>query len=104
MSHDGCGCGCGNHGGGQDHPDKPRQWESVPDDEIICHCSKITKKVLVDAIRNGAYTVPLLKVLTGIGRTKPCPNNHECVRDAMELVQIYGTTTLSDALVSLDED
>jgi NAD(P)H-nitrite reductase large subunit len=104
MAHDDCGCGCGGHGDDTAHPHEPRQWEAIDDEEIICHCSKISKKTLVDAIRNGAYTIPLLKILTGIGRTKSCPNNHECVHDAMELVQVYGTTTLSDALISLDEE
>lgn len=104
--HDDCGCGCGSGGHGDDstQAETPKQWEAVADEEIICHCSNISKKTIVNAIRNGAYTVPLLKILTGIGRTRPCPNDHHCVIDAMELVKVYGTTTLSDALIVLDDE
>jgi NAD(P)H-nitrite reductase large subunit len=96
---DGCGCGCGC-GGGDDLEGRElaTYWQSAPDDATVCVCAGVDKRAVVATIRNGAFTAPLVKVLTGIGRGNPCPTGHGCLRHLPVLLELYGQTTMSDAL------
>jgi len=87
--HQGCGCGCG----GEPEPDPTRDWSAVGDDELVCYCSQVAKKAVVDAIALGAVTMPLLGAMTGAGRVKECaknnPSGRSCAGDLAELVRLY---------------
>lgn len=76
----------------------------MPDEEVVCECGKVTKRAIVDAVKNGASTLPLIKIITGAGRGRPCPNDHGCLVDVREIIARYGTTTISDSLRSMDEE
>ena len=92
-SHKGCSCGCGC--GHQEAPEARllAQWQAAPPHQIVCPCQGITKAQLIQAIECGAYTIPLLGVLTGAGRGKDCPRLHpqhrSCHPDLAALIQLY---------------
>lgn len=90
--HQGCGCGCGGHGEGPGIPPS-RDWAAAGDEEIVCHCGQVTKRAIVEAIELGAYTLPLLKTLTGAGRGKRCaetnPRGESCEADLATLLERY---------------
>jgi hypothetical protein len=58
----------------------------------------VTKKVLVDAIQMGAYTLPLVKTMTGAGRVRRCdennPSGRSCEADLAELIRLYGSPSM----------
>jgi hypothetical protein len=90
-----CGCGCGHHDEG-DHSLRlapTRDWTLAGDEETVCYCQTISKGALVEAIRQGAYTLPLLKTMTGAGRGRQCKQRHPdgrgCEADLEELVRLY---------------
>ncbi len=90
-----CGCGCGQHGGaGQTAYDGP-DWASLPDHTLVCPCRGVSKAQVKEAIRLGAYTVPLLGAMTGAGRGNECAQKHpqgrSCQADLAELIRIYQT-------------
>jgi bacterioferritin-associated ferredoxin len=74
--NNGCGCGCGHHhaapAGAYDGPD----WTNEPDEALVCHCTGVTKGQVVEAIHKGAYTVPLLKIMTGTVHGQDCKQKH----------------------------
>lgn len=88
-----CGCGCGGHGG----PSGPatRDWKAAPDSEIVCHCHGLTKGDILAAIEQGAFTLPLVKTMTGAGRGGDCKAKHpagvSCEVDIDHLLGIYAT-------------
>lgn len=98
------GCGCGGHGSSWLDDEELVRWDGADDDELVCHCAEVTKAVVVKAIRDGAYTLPLLKVLTGLGRGSPCPNNHQCLTHLQPLLKLYGQTTLAGALQEVEPE
>jgi NAD(P)H-nitrite reductase large subunit len=91
--HGGCGCGCGSHGGQFLKMDLGLDWAAAPDDEIVCGCAGVDKAAVVKAIEMGAYTLPLIKTLTGAGRGSDCeqtnPRGRCCRPDIEELIRIY---------------
>lgn len=90
-----CGCGCGHHhssaASAYDGPD----WKSQPDDALVCYCMGVTKAQVVEAIIKGAYTVPLLKIMTGTVHGQDCKTKHPlkrtCEVDLEELIRRYQT-------------
>ncbi len=100
----GCGCGCGDGSAKLPNSKRLKFWEEAADDTIVCECARVDKRTIVEAIRNGAFTAPLIKVLTGIGRGTSCTTGHECLHHLTYLLQLYGQTTLSDALFVFDEE
>lgn len=94
-TNNGCGCGCGHHHGATglnyDGPD----WITQPDDTLVCHCMGVTKAEVLAAINQGAYTVPLLKIMTGTVNGKQCKEKHPlgrtCEVDLEELIRLYQT-------------
>ena len=92
-SHKGSGCGCGC---GQEAVPEARllsQWRAAPPHQIACPCQGVTKAQVLQAIETGAYTIPLLGVLTGAGRGKECarlhPQGRSCHPDLAALIQLY---------------
>lgn len=91
--NNGCGCGCGHHhaapAGAYDGPD----WTNEPEEALVCHCMGVTKGQVLEAINKGAYTVPLLKIMTGAVHGKDCKQKHPlgrtCEVDLEELIRIY---------------
>ena len=89
-----CGCGCGRHDGDHSLRVAPtRDWTQASDEETVCYCQTIAKGALVEAIRQGAYTLPLLKTMTGAGRGRQCKQRHPdergCEADLEELIRLY---------------
>lgn len=88
-----CGCGCGQHGPAEDGPPPSRDWAQAADDELVCYCQTVSKGSLKEAIRQGAYTLPLLKAMTGAGRGRQCKQRHPlgrgCEADLEELIRLY---------------
>lgn len=98
----GCGCGCGSSSSYEE--EALQEWKDAPDDRIVCHCAEVSKGKIVETIRNGAYTAPLVKVLTGLGRGRPCPNDNGCVTTLNILLKLYGQTTLTDAFIPIESE
>jgi acyl CoA:acetate/3-ketoacid CoA transferase alpha subunit len=91
-----CGCGCGHHDEDADHSRRlapSRDWSQVSDEETVCYCQSTSKGALLEAIRQGAYTLPLLKTMTGAGRGRQCKQRHPeergCEADLEELIRLY---------------
>ena len=94
MDHQGCDCGCGCHGETAGLMEPCLDLKAADDEEIICHCMTISKGAIVEAIRQGAFTVPLIKAATGAGRGKDCKHRHPagrtCEVELEELIRLYG--------------
>jgi len=95
QGHDGCGCGCGCGGdtGLQEGLDLGIDWARAPEDEVVCACAGVDKAGIRQAIEQGAYTLALVKILTGAGRDDACqeknPRGRSCHADILELIRIY---------------
>lgn len=84
------GCGCGGHasaGGAR------RDWASAGPGQVVCPCLGLDKAAILRAIRDGAFTLPLLKVMTGAGRGADCARSHSeghsCEADLLALLALY---------------
>lgn len=93
--HDqGCGCGCGCGAGPAAQPELEDRWRRAPDDEMVCPCRGVSKSQVAAAVAAGAYTLPLVKVMTGAGRGNRCAELHSdgrsCEADLEALIRIYG--------------
>lgn len=68
-------------------------WAQADGDEVVCHCLGINKRMIVDAIESGAYTLALVKTMTQAGRGKDCKQRHPmqrtCETDIEELIELY---------------
>ncbi len=92
SSHDkGCGCGCGVATVPLEAVEV--DWASMPDVAIVCGCAQVDKKTIIEAIGKGAYTLPLLKIMTGAGQGSDCeqtnPRRRPCQADLQALLEIY---------------
>ncbi|MBU2468877.1 MAG: (2Fe-2S)-binding protein [Proteobacteria bacterium] len=85
--HGGCGCGCG--GAPALDNELARRWRDAPDDEAVCPCAGVDKGAVKAAIAAGAYTAPLVKAMTGVGREAGCRQRRECQADLGVLVALY---------------
>lgn len=87
--HQGCGCGCG----GGDFGQPMRDWATAGPDEMVCPCRGLDKAAVQGAIAAGAYTVALVKIMTGAGRGRDCERKHplgrSCLADLEALVRLY---------------
>ena len=65
----------------------------APLDEIVCWCSQVTKKTLLEAIRNGANDMATVRSTTTactIGRCKELSPRHRCCsQDIQKLINQY---------------
>lgn len=93
KGHD-CGCGCGGHGQASPGLDLGIDWASADETEIVCPCRGVNKGQVLAAIEQGAYTLPLLKTMTGAGRGGDCrtinPRGRSCEADLARLLEIHG--------------
>jgi len=68
-------------------------WSQADGDEVVCHCLGVNKRTIVEAIKSGAYTLPLVKTMTQAGRGKDCKRRHPegrtCESDIDELIDLY---------------
>lgn len=75
--------------------DTLRAWREAPGDAVACPCQGVTKAQVVSAIEAGAYTLPLLKTMTGAGRGSDCkrlhPSGVSCEGDLQALLELYAT-------------
>jgi NAD(P)H-nitrite reductase large subunit len=88
--HQSCSCGCGGH----TRPSPAgRDWSQAGAGEIVCPCLGLSKAAILAAIQAGAFTLPLLKVMTGAGRGRDCarfnPLGRSCEADLAELLRLY---------------
>jgi NAD(P)H-nitrite reductase large subunit len=71
-----------------------KNWEILPDNELVCYCMEIDKKTIVSAIKNGANSLSDIKKVTTActgGRCKETnPSGKCCSTDILELIRIYG--------------
>lgn len=88
-----CSCGCGGHDDIAPTNGIMPDWKKASDEEVVCHCCKVSKGQIRQAIEMGAYTIPLVKVATGACRGKDCertnPLGRNCAADIQELIRIY---------------
>jgi NAD(P)H-nitrite reductase large subunit len=88
--HQACGCGCGGHAG---PGPAGRDWATAPARQVVCPCLGLDKAAILGAIQAGAFTLPLLKVMTGAGRGRDCarlnPTGGTCEADLAELLRLY---------------
>jgi len=88
--HQSCGCGCGGH---QAPGPAGRDWAAAGEGEVVCPCQDLSKGDILGAIQAGAFTLPLLKVMTGAGRgtdcVRPHPLGRSCQADLAELLRLY---------------
>jgi len=70
-----------------------KNWKYADFNKIVCFCSNINKKTIVDAIENGNNTLEKLKEVTGACTGNKCselnPTGKCCSKDIMDLVRIY---------------
>lgn len=89
----GCGCGCGETPAAVD-PELGAFWKDAPATEIVCYCGQVSKGSLVEAIQRGAYTLPVIKIMTGACKGKDCetlnPRSRCCAKDIQQLIALYG--------------
>ena len=92
--HQGCGCGCGEMPAMID-PELGPYWRDAPATELVCYCGKVSKGAIVEAIQRGAYTLPVIKIMTGACQGKDCeelnPRGRCCSKDIQQLIELYGT-------------
>ena len=89
--HDhGQSCGCGSHAS---VGPAGRDWAAAGPDEVVCPCRGLSKAAILEAIAAGAFTLPLLKTMTGAGRGRDCktlhPEGHDCQADLAALLDLY---------------
>ncbi len=93
AGHQDCGCGCGGHQQALPDLDLGIDWARAPDSEVVCACAGVNKARIRQAIEQGAYTLALVKILTGAGRDDACreknPRGRSCQADILELIRIY---------------
>ena len=91
SAHHDCGCGCGG-GAGPKVGNLP-DWASLAEDTLVCHCGRVSKGEIKRAVEMGAFTLPLIKVMTGACRGKKCeslnPLGRCCEADIHELIRLY---------------
>jgi bacterioferritin-associated ferredoxin len=65
----------------------------APLDEIVCWCSRVTKRTLLEAIQNGATDMAAIRAATKactIGRCKELsPRRRCCSQDIQKLIDNY---------------
>lgn len=65
----------------------------APFDEIVCWCSQVTKRTLLEAIRNGATDMAAIRAATSactIGRCKELSPRHRCCsQEIKKLIENY---------------
>jgi NAD(P)H-nitrite reductase large subunit len=88
-----CGCGCHDSENKASKPTDLPDWAQAPGETLVCHCGQVSKSKIVEAIRLGAYTLPLVKTMTGAGRGNDCeaknPLGRCCIPDIQELIRLY---------------
>jgi NAD(P)H-nitrite reductase large subunit len=88
-----CGCGCGCGEASPARPANLPDWASAGDEELVCHCGQVSKGAIKEAVLLGAYTLPLIKSMTGACRGKDCetknPLGRCCAVDIQELIRLY---------------
>lgn len=87
--HGSCGCGCGCGETPIVDNELAQRWRQAPDDEAVCPCAGVDKGAVKAAIAAGAYTAPLVKVMTGVGREVGCRQRRQCQADLEVLVALY---------------
>ncbi len=85
----GCGCGCGCGETPILDNELTRRWREAPDSEMVCPCAGVDKGAVKAAIAAGAFTAPLVKVMTGVGREAECRQRKQCAGDLEVLVALY---------------
>ncbi len=92
-ANQGCGCGCGCGEEASLPVSRLPDWASAPDDALVCHCGKVDKAAIKNAVQMGAYTIPLVKIMTGACRGNDCetlnPLGRSCAADIQELIRLY---------------
>jgi len=68
-------------------------WKIKDDNEIVCYCKSVSKKVIVAAIENGASSLQDVQKITGAGTGNQCkelnPKGICCHRDIMDLLNSF---------------
>jgi NAD(P)H-nitrite reductase large subunit len=64
---------------------------TAPDDEIVCWCSRVSKRTILEATRNGDRTIDDVRSMTGactVGRCKELsPRGRCCSREIKQLLE-----------------
>jgi len=70
-------------------------WKNESNERLVCFCSQVNKKTVVEAILNGASEVKMIQKETKAGVGKRChelnPSGRCCHSDLKALLNIYGT-------------
>ena len=65
---------------------------TLSDDDLICYCTKVDKKTIVDAIKNGANSLKTIKEATTACTGDECaivnPNKRCCSKEIKQLLKL----------------
>ena len=69
------------------------EWETAPDNEVVCYCRNIDKGKILKAIREGASTLKEVMERTGAGKGRDCavknPRKVCCHMDIKRILDLY---------------
>lgn len=68
--------------------------ETIDENDWVCYCEKVSKKEIINAIKEGAHTVKAVADATGACKSaQHCeelnPNKRCCAIDIMQLIKNY---------------
>ncbi|RJX29517.1 MAG: hypothetical protein C4525_14410 [Desulfarculus sp.] len=94
-AHEGCECGCGCEEIAGGDPALREYWRQAPDQELVCFCGQVSKGQIVRAIMLGAYTIPVIKIMTGACQGRDCqtknPRGRCCDADVKCLIELHAS-------------
>ncbi len=68
-------------------------WQEENDETLVCYCSKVNKKTVVDALKNGASDIKSIQKATNAGIGGRCkelnPNGRCCHPDIAAILKLY---------------
>ncbi|MBF9017261.1 MULTISPECIES: NAD(P)H-nitrite reductase [unclassified Oceanispirochaeta] len=73
-----------------------KEWKSASDNEIVCYCKQINKKIIVDSILTGNNSLQSITEATTACSGGDCknlnPSGKCCSADIIELIRLYSET------------
>lgn len=86
--------------------DKQKILSELPDEQLICYCSRVSKGTIKQAIIDGASSVKELQDKTAAGVGTRCkelnPSGGCCHSDLRTLIEIYAKSGSEDGVQTCD--
>lgn len=68
-------------------------WLEADDNKLVCYCIEVDKRTIVEAIKNGKYTLSQIKESTKACTGNSCkdlnPSAQCCSKDIKNLIKLY---------------